>query len=84
MKKRDKNGSIVLEAAIGFSLVLIILTIMITYMNIYKTDIAMQAAIEQSTEDMSAFLPFVRFGCKNWGLLRREHPGNGWPARSPK
>lgn len=69
MKKRDKNGSIVLEAAIGFSLVLIILTIMITYMNIYKTDIAMQAAIEQSTEDMSAFLPFVRFGAEGVNLI---------------
>lgn len=69
MKKRTKSGSIVIEAAVGFSVVLIILTIMITYMNIYKTDIAMQAAIEQSTEDLSAFLPFVRFGAEGVNLV---------------
>ena len=67
--KKNRSGSIVIESAIGFTFVLILLTVMITSMNLHKTDISMQAAIEQDTEDLSAFLPFVRFGAEGVNLV---------------
>lgn len=59
---KNKKGSITLDCAIVFSVVLILITIFITAMNVQKTDIYMQAAIEQSTEDMACLTPFSRLG----------------------
>ena len=57
-----KKGSIAIEAAVVFTVFLIILSICVTSMNIRKCDIVMQQAIDQATEDIQVLLPYVSVG----------------------
>ena len=70
--KRNKLGSIVLETAIVMSAVLVLLTVSLTSMNVHNTEIIMQAAIEQSVEDISGILPFTRVGAEGINLLTSD------------
>lgn len=56
----NKNGSISIEVSIVLSVLLVLITMMITAMNIQKTDLYMQASIEQATEDLAILGPFTR------------------------
>lgn len=58
--KNSKVGSITIEASIVFTVLLILITMIITAMNVQKTDIYMQSAIEQSSEDLAVIMPFTR------------------------
>ncbi len=58
----NKRASISIEVSIVLSVILIIITMVITSMNVQKTDLYMQAAIEQSTEDIAVLCPFTRIG----------------------
>lgn len=62
MVSKSRKGSITIEVAIVFTVVLILITMIITAMNVQKTDMYMQQAIEQSSEDLSILGPFSRLG----------------------
>ena len=44
----NKRGSITLDAAIVFTVLLVIISVMVTSMNVQRTDMVMQQAIDQS------------------------------------
>ena len=54
----NKKGSVSLETAISFSIVLVFITAVISITAFIRTDILMQRAVEQSCEDLSHFMPF--------------------------
>ena len=68
----NKKGSITLDAAIVFTVLLIIVSIMVTSMNLQKTDIVMQQAIDQSCEDISLILPFTVLGAETVNLINSD------------
>lgn len=60
MVSNSKRGSITIEVSIVFTVLLILITMYITSMNIQKTDLYMQAAIEQTSEEIAILAPFSR------------------------
>lgn len=60
MDSKNRKGSITIEVAIVYTVLLIVLTMFVTAMNVQKTDMFMQAAIEQSSEDLSVIMPLTR------------------------
>ena len=58
MNTTCKRGSISLETAISFSIVLIFITAIISVTVFIRTDILMQGAVSQSCEDLSCYMPF--------------------------
>lgn len=55
--RADKRGSTVIEVCITFSLVIVLIVIVINEAVLFRTDIMMQGAVEQTCEDFSIFLP---------------------------
>ncbi|MBO7449652.1 MAG: hypothetical protein J6U54_04715 [Clostridiales bacterium] len=68
----NKKGSIAIEASIVFTVFLIIVSVVITSMNVQKTDIVMQEAIEQSNEDISVLIPFTVLGAETVNSLTSD------------
>lgn len=60
MVSNNKKGSITIEVSIVFSVLLILITMYITAMNVQKTDLYMQSAIEQTSEEIAVLAPFSR------------------------
>ena len=58
MKYTDKKGTVSIETAISFSILLIFITAIISVTAFLRTDILMQRAVSQSCEDVSRFMPF--------------------------
>lgn len=56
-QKVSKRGQIALEAAIAFSIVLVLLAAVISSMDLYRTDILMRRSVEQTCEKMSLLYP---------------------------
>ncbi|MBP5180817.1 MAG: hypothetical protein J6127_05980 [Clostridiales bacterium] len=54
----DRRGSVSLETAISFSLVLVFLTAIISVTVFLRTDILMQRAVNKTCEDFSHLMPF--------------------------
>lgn len=59
MNYTNKKGSVSLETAISFSLVLVFLTAIISVTAFLRTDILMQRAVKQSCDDLAHFMPFT-------------------------
>lgn len=58
MKLREnKHGQVTLEAAISFTITLVFLASVISAINLYRTDILMRRACEQTCEKMSLLYP---------------------------
>ena len=53
----NKRGQIVLEAAIAFTMVLVLLASVISSLDLYRTDILMRRSVEQTCEKMSLLYP---------------------------
>ena len=58
MNSMSKGGSISLETAISFSIVLVFITAIISVTVFLRTDILMQRAVSQSCDDIAHFMPF--------------------------
>ncbi len=54
----NKKGTVSLETAISFSIVLIFITGIISVTAFLRTDILMQRAVKQSCDDLAHFMPF--------------------------
>ena len=59
MNCMNRRGSVSLETAISFSIVLVFITAIISVTAFLRTDILMQRAVSQSCEDISHFMPFT-------------------------
>ena len=59
MNCMNRRGSVSLETAISFSIVLVFITAIISVTAFLRTDILMQRAVSQSCEDLSHFMPFT-------------------------
>ena len=59
MNCMNRKGSVSLETAISFSLVLVFLTAIISVTAFLRTDILMQRAVKQSCDDLAHFMPFT-------------------------
>ena len=59
MNITGKRGTISLETAISFSVVMIFITAIISVTAFIRTDILMQRAVEQSCEDLAHYMPFT-------------------------
>lgn len=59
MSFMSRRGSISLETAISFSIVLIFITAIISVTAFLRTDILMQRAVSQSCEDLAHYMPFT-------------------------
>ena len=55
--RHNKHGQVTIEAAITFSLTLILLACLISSLDLYRTDILMRRACEQTCEKMSLLYP---------------------------
>lgn len=55
----SRRGSISLETAISFSLVVVFVTAIISVTAFIRTDILMQRAVKQSCDDLAHFMPFT-------------------------
>ncbi len=53
----NKKGSVTLETAISFSIVLILVVSIINCMTVYRTDLLMQRSVSESCEKFSVFAP---------------------------
>lgn len=58
MSTMNKKGTISLETAISFSVVMLFITAIISVTTFLRTDILMQRAVEQSCEDLGYCMPF--------------------------
>ena len=56
---KNKHGSVTFESAIAFSVVLIFMASIISVINIYRTDILMRRAQEQTCEKVAMICPLV-------------------------
>ena len=68
----NKRGSITLDAAIVFTVLLVIISVMVTSMNVQRTDMVMQQAIDQSCEDIALILPFTVLGAEAVNLMTTD------------
>ena len=57
MRKHNKRGQITIEAAIAFTLVLVLLASIISSIQLYRTDILMKRSVEQTCEKMALLYP---------------------------
>ncbi|MCR5328633.1 MAG: hypothetical protein K6E12_07285 [Saccharofermentans sp.] len=57
MKTYNKRGQVAVEAAIAFTIVLILLASVISSIQLYRTDILMRRSVEQTCEKMSLLYP---------------------------
>lgn len=57
MKTYNKRGQVAVEAAIAFTIVLILLASVISSIQFYRTDILMRRSVEQTCEKMSLLYP---------------------------
>ena len=56
---KDKKGSVTIESAICFTAVLILIACMVSALNLYRTDILMTRAVNQSCENVSLLFPLT-------------------------
>ena len=56
---RNKRGSVTIESSIAFTVVLVFLASMISVINIYRTDILMRRAQEQTCEKVAMICPLA-------------------------
>lgn len=54
----SRRGSVSIETAISFSLVLIFITAIISVAAFFRTDMLMQRAVKQSCDDLAHYMPF--------------------------
>ena len=59
MNYMNKRGTVSLETAISFSIVLVFMTAIISVTAFLRTDILMQRAVSQSCDDIAHFMPFT-------------------------
>ena len=57
MKTYNKRGQVAIEAAIAFTIVLILLASVVSSIQLYRTDILMRRSVEQTCEKMSLLYP---------------------------
>ena len=53
-----RRGTVSIETAISFGLVLLLTASLLTFISVYETDMLMQAATDQVCEDLSFVMPF--------------------------
>jgi len=68
----NKKGSLAIEAAIGFTVLLIVISIMVTAMNIQRCDMVMQQSIDQATEDIQVLLPYTVLGAEAVKIMSED------------
>lgn len=74
MNYTDKKGSVSLETAISFSLVLVFITAIISVTVFLRTDILMQRAVNKSCEDFAHLTPFSVVACDTVSTLVNALP----------
>ena len=70
-----KRGSVSIETAISFSLVVIFLTALISVTSYLRTDILMQRAVNQTCEDFEIFTPFSVTAADSVSTITNALPG---------
>lgn len=70
----SKKGTISLETAISFSIVLIFITGIISVTAFLRTDILMQRAVKQSCDDLTHFMPFSTVAADTVSTLTNALP----------
>ncbi|MCQ2515642.1 MAG: hypothetical protein MJ094_02125 [Saccharofermentans sp.] len=71
-----KRGSISIETAISFSLVIVFLTSIICITSFLRTDILMQRAVNQTCEDFELFTPFSVTAADSLSTMINALPGD--------
>ena len=56
---KNKHGSVTIESAVAFTAVLVFLAAIISVINIYRTDILMRRAQEQTCEKVAMLCPLT-------------------------
>ncbi len=72
----NKKGSVSIETAISFSLVVIFLTALISVTSFFRTDILMQRAVNQTCEDFELLTPFSITSADSISTLTNALPGD--------
>lgn len=72
----NKHGTISLETAISFSVVMVFITAIISVTAFLRTDILMQRAVEQSCEDIAYYMPFSIIASDSVSTLVNALPDN--------
>lgn len=71
-----KKGSISIETAISFSIVLVFITSLIGILAFYRADILLQRSVNQTCEDFSHFTPFSVAGADTVSTIINALPDN--------